>query len=209
MVNNKIYKKNDIMPIMTNIRQNWQSIDSVHLSLAEAFTNGYNKRITVSELSKKARIPIRTAFRKIKLLQDIGFLSYEISGKNKIYCINKNHQITKTLIMLIEANKTIKFIERHPKISIVLDKLSEKNTIIIFGSFANNTQKNNSDIDIVIFEGIKEENIIIQVPAHIQRTSYDKFKKTLTKKNALAMEIYDNHIIFGDIRKIVNLFIRV
>jgi len=194
------------VPIMTNINQKWQSIDGVHLSLAEEFTNGYNKRITVSELSKKTGIPIRTAFRKIGVLNDMGFLSYEISGKNKTYYINKNHQITKTTLMLIETNKTIKFIERHPKISIILDRLSEKNTIIIFGSYANNTQKKDSDIDILIFN--ESENITLPIKTHTQQTSYDKFKKALLKKNALAMEIYDNHIIFGDINKIVNLFIK-
>jgi len=85
--------------------------------------------------------------------------------------------------------------------------------LIIFGSYASDSFSKESDLDIVILGRCNKEEIkkikqkqIIQINEH--HVSYIEFARILKSKNPLSIEIMKNHVLFGEVSKIVDIFWR-
>ena len=75
------------------------------------------------------------------------------------------------------------------------------------------TVNRESDLDIVVLGKHDEEQIkkikqrqIIEINEHY--VSYNEFAKMLNSGNPLSLEIIKNHVLFGDISRIVDIFWR-
>ena len=84
-------------------------------------------------------------------------------------------------------------------------------SLIVFGSYASGNFSKESDLDIVILGKSNKEQIkkikqkqIIQINEHY--ISYIEFAKILKSKNPLSIEIMKNHILFGNVSKIIDIF---
>jgi len=189
---------------MTNISQEHP------LYSLKSFTENYAGKITASKIARDLKIPQKTAFRKMEQCVKDGILDFEREGRNKNYFLREN----KTLLILnmVESMKELNFLISHPEVSLLLEELSVKIGVILFGSYAKGLEKKESDIDLVILsEKRKEfEEIFSRYPFEVNANfvSLSLLEKRLKEKQTLALEIKKNHVLFGEKEKVIKLFIK-
>ncbi len=197
----------NVYPIMGDITQNW--VDSL-----VPYTKDYSAKLSGSEISKLTKIPQQSVSRNLNAMVDKNILKYNMLGKNKLFYFDLKDTNTKMLFNLIENSNSMNFLYFNSEIKpIIQELLFGCETIIVFGSYAKNNANKSSDIDIVIL-GKTDKNYIKKIkeryPFEINEkyTNYKEFATLLNNKNALVLEIYSNHLIFGNISKIVDIFLR-
>lgn len=200
-------KKNTTLKL-GNITQKW-------VDLLVPYTNGYSAKFSASELSRMTKIPQQTASRHLNVLVNEGILNYIIKGKNKLFYLDLTKEATKILLHQIESYKTLKFQLKNSESSIIINDLIKNcDSLILFGSYASGKYNKGSDLDIIIigkFDKMKikkiKERQTIEINEHY--SSYNEFYHLLKNKNPLTIEVINNHILFGNISKIIGIFWRM
>ena len=131
---------------MTNISQKVFE----HASVSLPFTNSYNQKLHASYIAKILKKPQRTVLRRLEELRKLHLLEYNHEGRNKYYYLDLDKASSFTYLVMVECYKELQFIQKHPKIALLLTELSKYSSIILFGSYAKNLQKKESDLDLVI-----------------------------------------------------------
>ena len=171
------------------------------------FTRGYQVKLHGSKVASELKLPQRTVFRKLERFVELSLLKFEREGKNKNYFVNPVRKLP--VFSLIEGCKELKFLEEFPKQGILMEELAEV-PVILFGSYAKGLQKKDSDLDLVIFSDNKAKfrSIFSKYPYEInaQFADFKLFEKRLKEKQALALEIMKDHVLFGEKEKIIKLF---
>ncbi|MFH1127555.1 MAG: nucleotidyltransferase domain-containing protein [archaeon] len=179
------------------------------------FTNNYGARLTETELSRLSDIPQQTASRYLNQLVEQNLIDYTRQGKNKLFYIDHSRQTSILLLEILEAHKALHFQQKSGEISLIInDILKTFESVIVFGSYSSYTFDKDSDLDLVIIgkdnqdllKQIKQRHTI-NINEHI--LSANEFSRSLRSKNPLSLEILKNHIIFGNISRIVSLFSEV
>lgn len=184
------------------------------LDIISLFRGDYTQSLNIREISRKLKLNPQTITNHTKKLISENVLKYEIKGKNKELSLNKENLNTKLLLEMSEQNTALSFCTNNPNIKIILQELIEQaETLIIFGSYANLTQTEESDLDIAILNGKKNEiekvlkRYSIEINPHF--VTFKEFEQILNKNNILAKEIRKNHIILGKTNTILNIFWRL
>lgn len=132
---------------LSNITQKW-------VDILKPFSNNYSQKITASKLNKLTKIPQQTISRVLNELVKLNLIKFERSGKNKYYYFNLELNQSKIIIEMIELKKSIDFILNKPQINIIIEEILENaDSCILFGSYSNYKDKNDSDLDIIIING--------------------------------------------------------
>lgn len=179
------------------------------------FTNNYKLQLTQSKLSKITKIPQQTLSRHLNSLVKEGIIDYTIEGRNKLFYIKKDVPITYPTFQLLEIHKQIDFLQNQTTISVIINQLLNYcEILILFGSYAKNVQTKNSDLDLIVVgksnkEKIKEIKRKFHLEINEQYVTIEELKKSFKEKNYLAIEILNNHILFGEISKIIKLFMEI
>ncbi len=192
---------------MSNVTKIW-------VNILIPFTNKYSARISATELARETKLPQQTISRYLNDLIKDNLINYDIKGRNKLFYFNFEKQTTKIIFELIENEKSLSFQLKLNNIANIIDELSNCcESLIIFGSYASMTFHKNSDLDIVVLGKYDKKKIdkvktrqVIQINEHY--ISYTEFSKLLNKKKYLSIEILKNHLIFGNVSKIVNIFLK-
>lgn len=192
---------------LSNITQKW-------LDLLAPFTSNYSLRISASGLSKRTKIPQQTVSRYLNKLAKSNLLDYVKEGKNKLFYFDLEKPTIKTILNSIENQKALQFQLKVKEASVIIEELLHYcESLIVFGSYASGNYTKESDLDLVILgkwnkEKIKKikEKQLTEVNEHY--SSYNEFIELLNSRNPLALEIMKNHILFGDVSKIVDIFWR-
>jgi len=104
------------------------------------------------EIARTISKPHSSVLRKINKLLKENVLDYKKEGKNKVFFI-KNNLNAKTYVYSAEIYKLNKVLNKYPKLSIILEDIKRnvpKGIIMLFGSYAKENTKRESDIDIYI-----------------------------------------------------------
>ncbi|MEK6905820.1 MAG: nucleotidyltransferase domain-containing protein [Nanoarchaeota archaeon] len=192
---------------MTNISQN-----IVHsLKVLVPFTRNYAKEMHASEISRVLSFPQRTAARKLEVLQKAHLLNYKKVGKNKSFFFDLNLVSSFSLLEMVECYKEIVFLLKYPQIGLLLNELATDQSILLFGSYAKEKAKENSDVDLVIFarKTSKIKEIITRYPfeVNVHYITISWFEKRLKAGWPLAKEIAMDHILFGEKEKVIKSLI--
>jgi predicted nucleotidyltransferase len=155
-----------------------------------------NKKLHGRAISKNLNIPLSTIQRNIKELFDKNIIDYEVQGKNNIYFIKKNLSARKWIINA-ENYKLLKLFKKNPIFEIIFSNILNKfsGLIVLFGSYANFSENNNSDIDIYLetnSKKIKESIEFLNNKINVKIGMFDK-------KSLLIQEIIENHIIINGV----------
>ena len=157
------------------------------------------------------KISPRTAQLNLEELENKGVLESKSKGKIKLFklLISDN---SKRYLILTEEYKTITYLENNPKINELINKLKPNiNGIgLIFGSYANNTQNNQSDLDILIIGSYdnKEVNYLSKIfSIKISIKHYTNFDD-LQKNTIFLGEVLMNHIIFSSAELFIDSFVK-
>ena len=193
---------------MSNITQKW-------VDVMKPFTRDYSARLTATEIAKLSGVSQQTTSRILNSFVKLNLIDYAVHGKNKLFYFNKDKVNTLSLFAIAEGIKAVDFDINFPRESLVIAKLVKCcEGVILFGSHASGKSKKDSDFDVVLL-GKCDENELKRVKEmsplgiHEQVVSYEELKKTIYKKHPLALEISDNHILFGDISRIIKFFLEV
>lgn len=183
-----------IVAILANVGQKWQEA-------LIPFVNNYSVKLTASEVSRITKVPGRTISRILGKLVNLNLIRYVIEGKNKKYYLDLKDQRVKYLIELVESYKALKFSLEQKKIFYILEEIMSLRDIVIFGSYAKGNFTSASDVDVLV---IGNDSKKIRAIARKQTKSVNLhfstlkgFEVLLKKKNVLAIEIINNHVLFG------------
>lgn len=206
MKSNKMQKKR-IKSNLGNVTQKW-------VDLLIPFSDNYSAKLSASELARKSKIPQQTSSRLLNKLVRLNLINYVKEGKNKLFYFDLEKQTTKIILNFIENQKALHFQLKIKGISITISEILKYcESLIVFGSYASNSFGKESDLDIVILGKNNKEKIkkikqkqVIQINEHY--VSYNEFSSILKSKNPLSIEIMKNHILFGDVSKIIDIFWR-
>ena len=172
--------------------------------ILESFISNSDEKITASYIAKKQSFNQKSVYLFMEELEKIGIMRSERQGKNKLYSLNKNNEVLiKEFLCSIEHLRTVYFYQKHPKIKLLIQKILPhiRGIAVIFGSYAKNTEKEESDLDIFIAGSYNEKKITL-----ICRTfNIDvnlKHQRKL-KQDVLTKEIKNKHILIKNTEQFI------
>lgn len=170
------------------------------------FSADYNKRIYGRNVAKKLKMNQKTVANILNELEKEHILKFTQEGKNKYYYLNRFYHYTKETIKLIETQRKVNFLEKYKRLKELFSKLEEKaeRTLIIFGSYANFSANEKSDLDVFVIGKIKNvEDLeeLYNIKINIIKINKDKFDKN----EHIIKEIIKNHIILKGTENFIDL----
>jgi len=174
------------------------------IQVFEEFLRDFNSELTGSFIAKKRNLNQKTVANYLNKLEKETILKSRTQGKNKLYFLNvDNKEILKNFIISVEHLRTINFYEKNILIKEISEKIQPfiKGTSVIFGSYAKNTNKPDSDLDILIIGKCIEKEIskiskIFKV--EISLKIYPKLEQDI-----LTKEVIKNHIIIKNTEQFI------
>lgn len=175
-----------------------------NIQILEPFIFNYNKKITASEIARIYNLNQKSVYLFLESLEKDSILLSEFQGKNKLYFFNKdNKELVKHFICVVEHSRTINFFKKNPELKFIFHKILPhiNGTLVVFGSYAKNIQKEDSDLDLFVLGHFNEKEIDI-ISKTFNMDVNIKFQKRY-KDDTLTKEIKKNHIIVKGIEKFI------
>ena len=170
----------------------------------EEFLRDFNAELTGSFIAKKKKLNQKTVSNYLNKLETETILKSKTQGKNKLYSLNLNNkEIIKNFIISAEHLRTINFYKKHLLIKEIAEKIKNhiKGTAIIFGSYVKNTQKKDSDLDLLIIGKCNEKEINNLSKTYKLEISLKIYPKL--EKDILTKEVIKNHIIIKNTEQFI------
>ncbi len=184
-------------------------ISNGKIKLLEVWKNNIFSEFSISEIMKISGKKTKTwVFNSLKILVNYKILNSKRKGNLDIYSLNINNPISIQLLQYLEAQKNLNF-SQMKIIFEIIEKLPIKNySLIVFGSYAENKQVKNSDLDICFLIENKEIekkikpyfneiklNYTIKIDDHY--ITFDDFVKMLLRdEENMGKQIFRNHKLF-------------
>ncbi len=167
------------------------------------FVRDYAAKITGSSLSKKYNLNQKTVSTLLLELEEKKIVTNKMAGKNKEYSLLlENTEIVAHFLACIEHTRIIELYKEKPFLKEICTKILPfcDGIVVLFGSYAKNREKEESDIDIFVvgtvnLKEIKKIGEVYNKEINVKLTSRSGFKKALQEKNYLFLEILRNHYI--------------
>jgi predicted nucleotidyltransferase/predicted transcriptional regulator len=176
----------------------------LNTKILQEFVQNITQTYTGSFIAKKYNLNQKTVSNYLLNLEKQNFLQSKTEGKNKLYFLNLNNkELIKHFIVSVEHVRTMEYFKKNLLIQEISEKINPfiKGIALIFGSFAKNLQKKDSDLDLLIIGKCDEEEIekISKLyNLEISLKIYPKFEKDILIKEALK-----NHISLKNTEKFV------
>jgi predicted nucleotidyltransferase len=188
---------------------------NIKLEIISLFRSNYLAQYHVREMAKLTKKSHVTLLPHLKDLKKDKILVSKKIGKNKQYSLNFDNIITKNYLTISETTVTTSFLEQVfliKKITKEIFNLNLSGTIILFGSYAKKTFKDDSDIDLFYLGQITSKEIqnirsigkIYGKTINVKKSTLKNFELGLRKKDPLIIEIIKNHIVLQNPEQFVN-----
>jgi len=189
------------------------------MKIINLFRSNYLSQYHIRGMAKLTKKNHVTLLPHLKYLEENKILIAKTIGKNKEYSLNFENIITKNFLILSETFEATGLLEKiflMKKITKEIFNLKLSGTIIIFGSYANETFKDDSDIDMFYLGQITDMEIqnIEKIGKtygrniNVKKSSLKNFELGLRNKDPLIIEIIKNHIIIHNAEQFINLLWR-
>ena len=184
---------------------------SKKIDIISQYLHDYTSSFSGREIARKLKINHQTALNHLRELVQTKILFIKDEGRNKKYSLDNGALKTKLYLQLAESYSALKSLDKFHLKKVVEILLPVTEIVIVFGSFAKGLEKEHSDIDIVAINTINKEQIkdklkILPREVNIEFISWKNFETSYRGKKALAREIEKNHLLYGNIYKIINLY---
>jgi len=187
-------------------------LTETHLRVLSIFTNGFERDYYIREVQKLLKISPRTAQLILNNLEKRTILESKSRGKIKIYKIKKNI-IAKQYLVLAENYKKIRFLEQKPLIKQIIEKIMPfvDGVMVVFGSYAKNLEKNNSDLDIFVIgshkrQKIKEVSNTYGIKINVKQYGSKLFEMKWSE-DILVREVLNNHILIKGTEQFIDVIL--
>lgn len=185
------------------------------LKIINLYRSNYSAQYHVREIAKLTKKSHVTLLPHLKALEEDKILIPKTVGKNKIYSLNLDSIITKNYLLLAETAEEILYLEEIfliKKMTTEIIKLNLDGTIVLFGSFAKRTFREDSDIDLFCLGKIADKEIeeIRKIgktygkTVNVKKSTIKKFEEGLRKKDPLIVEIIKNHVLLQNPEPFIN-----
>lgn len=159
---------------------------------------------TMHELSKAINIPYATFHRTIKTMKNIIIMKQV--GKSKTIELNKENKIITSYLSIGSEEEKNEYLKKQPILAKIASESKTDDIIILFGSYAKKTQKESSDIDLLIINKKGNKSISFSKyetlfkkrinPIFITK---DEFKNMIKEKEEnIGKQALKNHIILNN-----------
>ena len=180
-----------------------------HLKIIALYRTNYSASLHVRAIAKLLDTSHVTILPHLKQLEKIKILQHEKIGRNKQYILNKANILTKYYLTITEQLTTINYLEKNliiKKLAEHLTAINTPNPIILFGSYADNSATDESDIDLFSIgtltknqlSHIKKFEITFGKKINIKTAPTQNFNTGLRTGDILIKEIVRNHIILSN-----------
>ena len=176
------------------------------LRILSLFRSNYLAQYHMREMAKLTKKSHVTLLPHLGALEKDKVLIAKTIGKNKVYALNQDNILTKSYLTISELAEAVIYQEQVfliKKITAEISKLNLLGSIVLFGSYAKKTFKEDSDIDLFYVGELKEAEIT-KIKAlgktygktiNLKTAILQNFENGLRKKDALIMEILKYHVI--------------
>lgn len=186
-------------------------LNNIGLAVLEPFVLNYRARLTGSAIARSRKLNQKTVSNYLKSLEGQNFLKSAAEGRNKLYFLNLgDEQLIVNFISAVENARTIEFYQKHILIKEIAAKIMQhiKGISLIFGSYAKGTEKEGSDLDILIAGSADEMQIdkiadTYHLEINIKKYALSEFKKALKEDDPLIKEAIRNHILMQNAQEFV------
>ncbi len=181
-------------------------LNKKEINVMEEFSSDYSKKIYGRSIAVKLKMNQKTVSNILKKLEKENVLKFMTEGKNKYYFLNKFNSKIKDIIKIVEITKKIKFLEKYNFLKGLfsdLEKMSQE-IIIIFGSYANYSANEKSDLDVFVIGKIKDVKDLEKL-YHLKINIIRSVKKKFDKQDIFIKEIIKNHIVLKGIEEFIEL----
>lgn len=158
-----------------------------------------NKKTHLREISRILGESNSTIIRKTDFLVKSNILDFKKEGKNKVFFIKKNLKAI-NYVYSAEIYKLNKTLEKYPYLSVIFEDVKKnfpKGMIILFGSYAKDNPKKQSDIDLYLeTTNTNLKNKIQDIHSKLS-VKIGKFDKN----SLLIKEIIKNHVLIRGVEE--------
>src|SRR3989339_497562 len=106
------------------------------------------KAFTMHKLSLILKIPYATFYRTLQGMDDLVFK--ELVGKSKTVALNTDNPSIKSYLAISSEEEKKEYLKKNPIISKITSELDTKDIVVLFGSYAKGSERQSSDIDILV-----------------------------------------------------------
>ena len=131
--------------------------------ILELFLSNPESEIHLREIARRIDENVNSARRELNRLEDISLLSSRKDGNQRYFRLNRSHIIYPELKSIYLKTTGLGVVIRSR-----LDGLGLIRFCFIFGSYASNTEKADSDLDLFIVGDI-DENLLIPVINELEK----------------------------------------
>jgi predicted nucleotidyltransferase len=118
------------------------------LKIINYLGKAFDQEFTMHELSKILKIPYASFYRTIEEIGEL--LIIRRIGKSKTLRLNLKNPVIKSYLSIASQEEKRNYLTFKPIIKLIHNDLNTKETVILFGSYAKNKERENSDIDLII-----------------------------------------------------------
>ncbi len=185
------------------------------ISIIGLYCSNYLAQYHTREMAKLLKKSHVTLLPHLNALEKEKILIAKNMGKNKVYTLNLENILTINYLIISELVESILFQEQVfliKKINTEISKLNLSGTLILFGSYAKKTFKEDSDIDLFYLGELKEAETtkikaigkVYGKIVNLKIATISNFESGLRKKDALIMEILKYHQILQNQDTFIN-----
>ena len=180
-----------------------------YLKILSLYRTDYEASFHIRAMAKLLDTSHVTILPHLKHLEQIKILQHEKVGRNKQYLLNKTNILTKYYLVTTEQLATINYLEKNfiiKKLAEHLNNLDTAAPIILFGSYADNSATDESDIDLFCIgtltkdqtSQIKKFETTFGKKINIKTATTENFNTGLRTGDILIKETVKNHIILSN-----------
>ncbi len=176
-------------------------IGSRILKIIHLLKENLNNKLSIRKISQRANLSYDNCYKAIFDLSGRGIINIEKNGKVN-YCSLKKSPETALLLAYVSFLETKKFLERKPNLRRAASQFLEQAgnhsySIILFGSYAKEKERENSDIDILCLAEISKKSEILK-EARFTGMKYDKrIQVIVADKNSLIEMLQAKEVNIG------------
>ncbi|HLD04394.1 MAG TPA: nucleotidyltransferase domain-containing protein [Candidatus Nanoarchaeia archaeon] len=176
------------------------------LAVLELYFGGYTRQFYLREISRRAKLPVKTTQNVVGRLEQGRILRSISKGKNKYFALNRDNVETKFCLMQAELQRTLRFLSVYPVFKLFLKEVKTSAALVVFGSFAGFMVDKDSDVDLLVVAGVKEKFPFHLLPHSVHEVflSEREFEEAMRKEEALLGEIAEKHIVLNNHSFFVN-----
>lgn len=180
------------------------------------FRTDYSLTIHMRAMASILNVSHMTLLPHLNRLEELKVLLSSKLGRNKEYRLNQNNIVTKYYLTTTEELITIEYLERNQFIKKLAEHISNvdtPNSLILFGSYVDDTATDESDVDIFSIGALTKDQLsrikkfeaVFGKKIHIKTAIPENFNAALRTGDILIKEIVRNHIILRNADQFVTM----